>query len=401
MNNEFVAEILRATGSLRSGDPAGVAAIIQNALSAAGLTSSAGHGTSGNPNPAIHEPHPGVSRGAIPFPPRTVRLRKPLSEVVRTLRAGRKGLGLDGMMPGLGQSEPTPELPLPDGAMFLDLRYSCAAGARRYRLYVPSSAGEGLQGMIVMLHGCTQNPEDFAAGTGMNALAEEHRLLIVYPAQTRGDNSMSCWNWFRPGDQMRDSGEPAIIAGLTETVRAQYAIPNGRVFVAGLSAGGAMAAIMGETYPELYGAIGVHSGLAYGSANDVMSAFTVMRGQEGIEPPPSRHGGAGTEANPRMIVFHGSADTTVHPSNAERIIASQGESSGKSSRSEHGPSGKIRAYTRLVSERDDGTHAIECWMIEGAQHAWSGGQPGGSYTDPRGPNASAAMVRFFLHGQGS
>jgi poly(hydroxyalkanoate) depolymerase family esterase len=404
MNNEFVAEILRATGSLRSGDPAGVTAIIQNALSAAGLTSSAGDGTSGNPNPAILEPHPlpvGASHGAIHFPPRTVRLRKPLGEVVSTLRTGGKGLGLNGMMPGPGQSVSTSEPPLPDGASFLDLRYSCAAGARRYRLYVPSSAGKGLQGLIVMLHGCTQNPEDFATGTGMNALAEEHRLLIVYPAQTRGDNSMSCWNWFRPGDQMRDTGEPAIIAGLTESVRVQYAIPNGRVFVAGLSAGGAMAAIMGETYPELYEAIGVHSGLAYASANDVMSAFTVMRGQMGIELPPSRHGAAGTEANPRMIVFHGSADTTVHPSNAERIITSQRESLGKSSRSEHGPSGDIRAYTRLVSERDDGTPEVECWMIQGAQHAWSGGHPGGSYTDPRGPNASAAMVRFFLHGRGS
>ncbi len=403
MNNEFVAEILRATGSLRSGDPAGVTAIIQNALSAAGLTSSAGDGTSGDPNPAIHEPHTlPLGAGRSHTLSATDRSAAETPERGRPHTAsGWKRARARGNDAGSRQSVPTPELPLPDGAMFLDLRYSCAAGARRYRLYVPSSAGEGLQGLIVMLHGCTQNPEDFAAGTGMNALAEEHRLLIVYPAQTRGDNSMSCWNWFRPGDQMRDTGEPAIIAGLTERVRVQYAIPNGRVFVAGLSAGGAMAAIMGETYPELYGAIGVHSGLAYGSANDVMSAFTVMRGQVGIELPPSRHGGAGTEANPRMIVFHGSADTTVHPSNAERIIASQGESLGKSSRSEHGPSGDIRAYTRLVSERDDGTHAIECWMIEGAQHAWSGGHPGGSYTDPRGPNASAAMVRFFLHGRGS
>ena len=398
MNNDFVAEILRATGSLQSGDPAGVTAIIQNALAAAGLTGSVGDGPSGNPNPGIHVPQtltPGAGHGA---PPRTDRLRKPLSEVVRTLRAGANGLGLEGMMPGLGQSTLTPELPLPDGAQFLDQRYSCAAGGRRYRLYVPATAGEGLQGLIVMLHGCTQNPEDFAAGTGMNALAEEHRLLIVYPAQTGGDNSMACWNWFRPGDQMRDTGEPAIIAGLTENLRIQYAIPNDRVFIAGLSAGGAMAAIMGETYPELYGAIGVHSGLAYGSANDVMSAFTAMSGQVGIEQRPFRHGGVGTGASPRMIVFHGSADTTVHPSNAERIITSQGGSLGKSSRSEHGPSGDTRAYTRLVTERDDGTHGIECWMIDGAQHAWSGGHPSGSYTDPRGPNASAAMVRFFLHG---
>ena len=249
------------------------------------------------------------------------------------------GLGLEGL-PGLGQPAPTPELPLPDGAQFLDQRYSCPAGARRYRLYVPSSAAEGLQGLIVMLHGCTQSPEDFAAGTGMNALAEEHRLLIAYPAQTGGDNSMSCWNWFRPGDQMRDAGEPAIIAGLTESLRDRYAIPEDRVFVAGLSAGGAMAAIMGETYPELYGAIGVHSGLAYGSANDVMSAFTAMRGQAGIERPSSRNGGSGPKARPRLIVFHGSADTTVHPSNAERIIAGHGESLGETSRTEHGPVGR-------------------------------------------------------------
>jgi poly(hydroxyalkanoate) depolymerase family esterase len=219
-----------------------------------------------------------------------------------------------------------------------------------------------------MLHGCTQNPEDFAAGTGMNTLAEEHGLIVVYPAQTAGDNAMSCWNWFRPGDQMRDTGEPAIIAGLTESLRDQYAIPEDRIFIAGLSAGGAMAAIMGETYPELYRAIGVHSGLPYGSANDVMSAFTAMRGQIGVEP--SGKGVGGLNAGPRMIVFHGSADATVHPSNAERIVASQGGHRGKSSRSEHAPSGKTRGYSRLVVERDDGTHGIECWMIEGAQHAW-------------------------------
>jgi poly(hydroxyalkanoate) depolymerase family esterase len=231
----------------------------------------------------------------------------------------------------------------------------------------------------------------------MNALAEEHRLLIVYPAQTGGDNPMSCWKWFRPGDQMRDTGEPAISAGLTASLRDEYAIPKERVFVAGLSAGGAMAAIMGQTYPELFGAVGVHSGLAYGSANDVMSAFTAMRGQPGIEQTPSMNGDA-SEAGPRMIVFHGTADATVHPSNAGRIIAGHGGSLGTASRTEHGPSGETRGYSRLVAERDDGSHEMECWMIDGAQHAWSGGHSSGSYTDPRGPNASEAMVRFFLHG---
>lgn len=400
MNNDYVAEILRATGSLRSGDPAAVSAIIQNALAAAGLTSSGGAGTSTNANFGIQLPQtrlPGAGHAADLLPPRTDRLRKPLSEVINTLRSGGMGLKLDGL-PGLGQPAHVPEPPLPDGAEFLDQHYSCAAGERRYRLYVPSTAGEGLRGLIVMLHGCTQNPEDFAAGTGMNALAEEHRLLIVYPAQTGGDNSMSCWNWFRPGDQMRDTGEPAIIAGLTESLRDQFAVPKDRVFIAGLSAGGAMAAIMGETYPELYGAIGVHSGLAYGSANDVISAFTAMRGQGGMGQAPSRNGGDGLGAGPRLIVFHGSADTKVHPSNAGRLVASQGGNLERAVRSEHGPSGETRAYSRLVAERDDGTHATECWMIDGAQHAWSGGDAIGSYTDPRGPNASKAMVRFFLEG---
>ena len=213
MNNDFVAEILRATGSLRSGDPEGVTAIIQNALSAAGLTGANMAGAPNVPHPGVQPPRtrvPGAGHGADLLPPRTDRLRKPLSEVIRTLRSGGMGQGLQGLkgLPGLGQPTHAPELPVPDGAEFLDQRYACAAGARRYRLYVPSTAGEGLQGLIVMLHGCTQNPEDFAAGTGMNALAEERRLLVVYPAQTGGDNSMSCWNWFRPGDQARDGGEP-------------------------------------------------------------------------------------------------------------------------------------------------------------------------------------------------
>jgi poly(hydroxyalkanoate) depolymerase family esterase len=398
MNNDHVAEILRATGSLRSANPDGVAAIIQRSLALAGLTAGE-HGASSDPAtgaPATYGLPPGAAQWA-PRPASVGRLRKPLGEVVQTLRSGHKGLGFDGL-PGLGQPTRVPELPLPDGAQFLERRHSCPAGARRYRLYVPSTAGEGLQGLIVMLHGCTQNPEDFAAGTGMNAMAEAQRVLIVYPGQTGGDNAMSCWNWFRPEHQMRGAGEPAIIAGLTTSVRDEYAISRDRVFVAGLSAGGAMAAIMGETYPELYGAIGIHSGLAYGSANDVISAFAAMRGPGEVQPARARRDGAGSQARPRMIVFHGSADATVHPSNAGRIVARHEESQGKIIRSEHRPSGDARAYTRLIAERSDGTHGIECWMIEGAQHAWSGGHPSGSYTDPCGPDASAEMVRFFLKG---
>ncbi|WP_112875472.1 alpha/beta hydrolase family esterase [Paracoccus endophyticus] len=396
--NDYVAEILRATGAVRSGDPAGVTAIVQNALALAGLSGPQGNAAYANPAPDIRAPRPSLPHldGTALPPLRTERLHKPLGEVIRILQEGGKGLTLDGL-PGLGRPLQAPEPPMPEGARFLDQSHSCAAGTRRYRLYVPSTADEGLQGLIVMLHGCTQTPEDFAVGTGMNALAETHRLLIVYPAQTGGDNAMSCWNWFRPGDQMRDAGEPAIIAGLTESLRDQYAIPADRVYVAGLSAGGAMAAIMGETYPELYGAVGVHSGLAYGSANDAMSAFAVMRGQAGIAPQPVNSARA-PESGPRLIVFHGSADTTVHPSNAERIIAGQGGSGGQTARSEAAASGDSRGFTRLVIRREDGTHGTESWMIDGAPHAWSGGHPSGSYTDPRGPDASAAMVRFFLHG---
>lgn len=412
MNNDFVAEILRATDTLRSGDSSGATAIIQAALAAGGLASSGndpkGMG-GGFRMPQRTDVHT-IEGTLAPDGPdeaggnvysleaaRGQRLRQPLGDVLRTLGEGRKGLGLDGKLPGSGLKSRTPDLPLPEGAELRNLHHSCAAGARRYRLYVPASAGDGLQGLIVMLHGCTQNPEDFAAGTGMNALAEEHHLLVVYPAQTNGDNSMSCWNWFRPGDQMRDAGEPAIIAGLTRSIRDEFAIRHDRVFVAGLSAGGAMAAIMGETYPELYAGIGIHSGLAYGSANDVVSAFSAMRGQSSVEPRRR----VSSEAAPRVIVFHGSADTTVHPTNADRIVASQGNQDvapGRTSRSEQPSTGDTRGYSKVVTAREDGTRALECWIIDGAQHAWSGGSPIGTYTDPQGPNASAAMVDFFLNG---
>ncbi|AXC50596.1 esterase [Paracoccus suum] len=392
MRTDHVAEILRATGSLRSGNPAGVTDIVRNALAIAGLPGPATAGAEGTS--ALHVTPQTTAAPRVGRPPRIARLRKPLGEVVRTLRAGKPGLKLDGL-PGLPRPTPAPDLPLPEGAQFLDLRHVCPSGARRYRLYIPSRADEGLRGLVVMLHGCTQTPEDFAAGTGMNALAEKHRLLVVYPAQTGGDNAMSCWNWFRPEDQRRGAGEPAIIASLTHELRARYAIPEDRVFAAGLSAGGAMAAILAETYPELYAAVGIHSGLAYGSANDTMSAFAAMRGQPAVVRMPSPNARTGAAQGPRVIVFQGTADSTVHPSNAARIIAGKGAVKASPS----APSGGTRGYIRSVAKRADGTNAVECWMIDGAQHAWSGGSSSGSYTDPTGPDASAAMVHFFLQGR--
>lgn len=408
MKHDFVAEILRATGTLRSGGPAGAADIIQAALAAGGLSSGPPPaaartlGAAKLPNAAISQGpladgrHVEQELGAAGLGlrsqerPRIERLRRPIGEVLRTLREGRKSFGLQAKMPGLQPQQRTPNVSVPEGAEFRDLTHSCAAGARRYRLYVPASAGAGLQGLLVMLHGCTQSPEDFAAGTGMNALAEEHRLLIAYPAQTRVENSMSCWNWFRPGDQMRNIGEPAIIAGLTESLRDEFGIAHDRVFVAGLSAGGAMAAIMLETYPELYSAAGIHSGLAYGSANDVVSAFAAMRGQNPIRPIRDR------DRPSRVIVFHGSADATVHPSNAGRIVVGLRGAPARVETQKHPSSGSSRGFSRTVAKRDDGRTAYETWIIDGAPHAWSGGNSSGSYTDPAGPNASAEMVRFFL-----
>jgi poly(hydroxyalkanoate) depolymerase family esterase len=246
-----------------------------------------------------------------------------------------------------------------------------------------------------MLHGCQQNPDDFARGTDMNAAAEANGLLVAYPQQTGKDNASSCWNWFRPADQKRDAGEPSIIAGITAEIMAEFGLDRSRVFVAGLSAGGAMAAVMGETYPDLYGAVGIHSGLAYGSANDVMSAFSVMRGDAGLRSDvKSRYR---TMPEVRTIVFQGSADRTVHPSNAERIVAAAAPSESAPAIKTHvDGSASKRAYTRKIFSNAEGLPILEYWLVEGAGHAWSGGDARGSYTDQRGPDATNEMVRFFL-----
>lgn len=283
---------------------------------------------------------------------------------------------------------------IPDGAQFLARSFTCTAGSRSYRLYVPASAPDRPRGLVVMLHGCKQDPEDFAAGTGMNAVAEAYGLVIAYPRQSGADNASSCWNWFRPADQMRDRGEPSIIAGITKDIMWDFGLDRSRVFVAGLSAGGAMAAVMGQTYPDLYSAAGIHSGLAYGSANDVMSAFSSMRGDGGLASGPKR---LANGHRLRTIVFQGSADRTVHPSNADRIVAAAAPTgAGCAVRRESGRSAGGRINTRTIVVDPGGNPAVEYWLVEGAGHAWSGGHPSGTYTDPHGPDASCQMVRFFL-----
>ncbi len=269
--------------------------------------------------------------------------------------------------------------------------YATTAGTRHYKLFAPRGfAGKQLP-LVVMLHGCKQDPDDFAAGTRMNELAQELGIIVLYPAQAPRSNAYKCWNWFQSSDQHRGSGEPALIAGLTDHITATQPVDSSRVYIAGLSAGGAMAAIMGREYPDLYAAVGVHSGLAPGSASDMGSAFAAMK--SGAAGAATRVTAASVAARGApIIVFHGDSDDTVHSSNGEHVV---GDRQGSSSR-DHSANASGRRYSRRVFKASDKHAEAEHWIIEGAGHAWSGGSPKGSYTDPQGPDASREMLRFFL-----
>ncbi|APE42137.1 hypothetical protein BOO69_00975 [Sulfitobacter alexandrii] len=343
MNDDFATAMRRSLALTRAGDPGAATRAIQEHLN--GGTMPAATAT------------------------RTLRTRAPLGDVLK---------GLAGKVNGMPQPSAV-SVPLAPGATFEPRQYSGPHGARSYHLYVPSCDKAHLRGLIVMLHGCTQNAQDFAAGTGMNAHAERNNMLVAYPEQTQGHNAQRCWNWFEPGHQSAASGEPALLAGLaTELVR-DFGLPAGCTFAAGLSAGGAMAAILGATLPDVFRAVGVHSGLAPGAARDVMSAFAAMRGDD-------------TARNLSLpcaaIVFHGAGDTTVAPVNASRLTGTLSDA-----RRTTGTAGG-RGYSVTSGKTGEG-HPMELWMVERTGHAWSGGSRQGSYADPAGPDASAEMMRFF------
>ena len=282
---------------------------------------------------------------------------------------------------------------LPPGAHLEERMHASPQGQRSYKLYVPASYDGTPRALLVMLHGCTQSPDDFARGTRMNVLAEEHGFVVAYPGQSQSANASRCWNWFNASDQQRDGGEPALIAGITRDVMREFAIDPRRVHVAGLSAGGAMAAILGAAYPELYAAVGVHSGLAPRAAHDMPSAFAAMRS-----------GGVHAIASARQvptIVFHGDADATVHPANGDQVIEQARGPAALHRRSEAGTSADGVAYTRSIESSADGRPRLEHWLLHGAGHAWSGGDPSGSFVAPRGPDASREMLRFFAEVGGS
>jgi poly(hydroxyalkanoate) depolymerase family esterase len=327
---------------------------------------------------------------AAPTPPedpdKTGRKVRPLHDVIGAL-ARLKRRFVDSTVPADRRQHHAPKLPA--GARFETRSITTPQGSRLCKVYIPARTLAEPRSLLIMLHGCTQTPEDFAAGTRMNHLAERNGFIVAYPAQPKSANSSACWNWFNPQNQARGMGEAAMIAAQAQSLVAEFGIDPRRVFVAGLSAGGAMAAVMAATYPDIFSGVGIHSGLPYRSASDVVTALAAMRGQGAAKM--QRNG----EAAPiPTIVFHGTADHIVHPSNGAKIadahLGSRETHSGLTGE------GKGRPFQRILTRDQDGRITAEHWIIEGAGHAWSGGSTEGSFADPLGPDASREMVRFFL-----
>src|SRR3954452_21201656 len=408
MSNRLPLGMAEATRLTQAGDLMGATALIQRLLQGGDVPEPA-HTGSGSPTIIDVEPVVLDDTDTQPPPRLTPTAAQPasefagkfyakpragLAETLRDLAAKHMPAGLDigGLSGGFGGLNgilrPVSE-PLPEGATFETATFTNPAGTRDYKLYVPASRTGQPMPLIVMLHGCTQSPDDFAAGTRMNALAEEHGCLVAYPAQPSSANANKCWNWFNANDQGRDRGEPSLIAGITRQIMKDHPVDPGRVYIAGLSAGGAAAAIMGAAYPELYAAVGVHSGLPVGAARDIPSAFVAMS-----------QGATGSGLSTRVIptiVFHGDKDFTVHASNGDAVVAqSKATATGLQSTVQRGQAPGGHAYSRTVHTNPSGKALCEQWTIHGAGHAWAGGSSSGSYTDPRGPDASREMVRFFF-----
>ena len=316
------------------------------------------------------------------------------------------GLSLLSLVASCGESG------VSDGGSFERGSFSSEQGERDYRLYVPDSLDGSPPPLIVMLHGCGQDAEDFAAGTQMNALAEREKFLVLYPEQDSSANRAGCWNWFEPSNQERGGEEPSIIAGATGEVIDEHGVDPRRVYVAGMSAGGAMSTVLAATYPDLYAAVGVHSGFEYGAADGALSAVAAQRS---AGPDPDFQGRLAFEAAPPTearvlpaIVFHGEEDPTVDVVNAHQALSQWAQTNdyaedgadddGVAAEPDETLPGQSPGgydYVRYVYERPGGDVLMEKWIVEDLSHAWSGGNADGSFADPDGPNASEEMVRFF------
>ena len=372
MHSEFPAGMAEATGLTRAGRLDEATALIQRLLGGAAKGPQAAGAAAPRSAPEIVG---GAPQAAAARPEERRGLRETLRRLAECARVQEA-------------DAPGEAVPVPEGARFEAARFVDAAGARDYKIYIPAATGKrAARPLVVMLHGCTQDPDDFARGTAMNAAAEEAGCVIVYPAQPAAANANRCWNWFRPEDQRRGAGEPALIAALARAVIKVEAIDPDRVFVAGLSAGGAAAAVLGAEYPEVFSAVGVHSGLPRGAAQDLPSALMAMRS-----------GGQARDAERpvRTIVFHGDADRVVHPANAAALVAQATAAAGAlEHRIEQGDAGG-RGYSRAIHSDAAGRTVCEHWTLHGAGHAWAGGDAKGSHADPLGPDASREMLRFFL-----
>lgn len=393
INEGFLAQMREATRLLQTEGPMAATAAIQRAL----------HGATADTNPPPQAPE---FYDVTPPPTSEAAQVVPGVDILSRLRNLARG-----KWTGSSARQPIEDVDMndaPDAGMGLGdkgrfISGSCTnhAGTRAYRLYIPSGYKDEALPLVVMLHGCTQNPVDFAGGTGMNAVAEEHNCFVVYPAQTKSANGSNCWNWFQPGDQQRDQGEPSILADITREISRAYKVDTSRIYVAGLSAGGAMAVVLAANYPDLYAAVGIHSGLPYAIAHDVPSAFAAMKRRK--SKAPMGHAQA-VDPSPLAktvpaIVFHGDRDSTVHPMNGDHALAQCVPAVGDKDvriEVEKGAVANGRGYTRTIIHDAQGKCVAEKWIVHGAAHAWSGGSRKGSYTDPKGPSASREMLRFFL-----
>lgn len=390
--NETLQELMRtATQLTHQGRLNEATEAIQRALRGAA-------GAGAGPSPANTWTAAWTSTGPIPAP--------------GTVRPQASPLVLDGCV--FEVHEPQPVVSEDDRGAFVSGTHTHAGLTRRYKLYQPPGhRGKSLP-LVVMLHGCTQNPDDFAAGTAMNMRACEQGFFVLYPEQSQEANPSRCWNWFKHNHQQHGRGEPALLASMTQMVMQQHGVDARRVYVAGLSAGGAMAAIVAAAYPELFAAVGVHSGLPNGSASNVAEALMVMKSGQVAFIAPTKAGRMGTSPKaplqPKIpiptIVFHGDQDQTVHPRNGEQVIAAAlagaagadqtGNFPPGSVRVEQGVSAQGRRYTRSTQHGHQGQALTEHWLVHGAGHAWSGGHGQGSYTDATGPDATREMLRFFF-----
>lgn len=357
---------------LKKGDVLGATSLIKQSL---------GIGSDGKRPPAINE--------KTPFVEPKVRVR---SSVERTAPSSPGHQLFDALMPDLSTNQTRRSARSVGADNFKSRTYHSNAGSVGYKLYVPECAPAQPVALIMMLHGCTQNPNDFARGTGMNGLADEFGFIVVYPEQPRAANPQGCWNWFDDRHQHRGSGEPVLLAGLAQEVAREFKIDNKRIFAAGLSAGGAMADVLASTYPDVFAGVGVHSGLPAGAATNMMSALGAMKGAHF----PASNAKIANGPFVRKIIFHGDSDMTVTASNGATIFDQTRLQ--KSDVAELMEDTKVngRRVTRTSVQDGDGHSLVEHWVIHGSGHAWAGGQKGGSYVDFTGPDASREMVRFFL-----